>query len=416
VDSKKGETRVVMVSRQVNAMKRPLKIFYVYYDYPNVIPIHSYEVITQLARDSNKIYVFANVNKYSNLTKEWRRLNIEIINVRSLSKRFIGEITFIFHLIVKVFLCYFKHPPNLIYIRHGSPSLVGVIIGKILRIPVCLEVNDILTKRAKFRGINFLKNIWIKLYEGISFPLADRIFPVTDGITNWIYEKYKPKMGRVITIPNGVNVERFYPADLLKCRTNYKLPDSALIVGYLGSLFRWAGLEYLIDVAPSIIAVYPSVLFVIGGSEEPYYSLLMRKVNEANLSDYFKFFGRIGWNDAATFINTMDLCVVPAYFEDLQSGISPQKLFAYQACGKPVIGSDIPGLGDLLERERIGLSFPMGDQKALAKAIIDLLSNKERLKEMGERGRNFVVKNHAWEIIVDRIQTNFRELICIKRR
>jgi len=170
-------------------MNKGLKIFYVYYDYRNVIPIHSYEVITQLARKGNKVHVFAHVKKYSSIAKEWRSLNIEIITVSSLSKRFIGEITFLSHLFVKMFLCYFQRRPSLIYIRHGSPSLVGVIIGKTLKIPVCLEVNDILTKRTKFKGIYILKEAWIKFYEGMSFPLADKILPVTNGIKNWICEK-----------------------------------------------------------------------------------------------------------------------------------------------------------------------------------------------------------------------------------
>ena len=84
----------------------------------------------------------------------------------------------------------------------------------------------------------------------------------------------------------------------------------------------------------------------------------------------------------------MDVCVAPAFFDDLQSGISSQKVFAYLACGKPVVASDIPGLGDMLEKKHIGVSFPMGDHKSLAEAIIDLLSKRERLKDMGERGRS----------------------------
>jgi len=395
-------------------MNKALKIFYIFYDYKNIIPIHSYEVIAQLASRSNRIYVFANVNRYSSVTEEWRRLGIEIINVRSFSKRFIAQITFILHLVVKVFLCYFKYHPNLVYVRHGSPSMAAVIIGKALRIPICLEINDILTKRAELGGINFVRNLWTKFYETVSFPLADRIFPVTEGIADWIQEEYRPQIGRVITMPNGVNVERFHPSDMLKCRTNYRLSQSALIVGYLGSLFKWAGLEYLIEAAALIVSVHPTAFFIIGGGEEPYYSWLTRRVNSKKLAPHFKFFGPIGWDDAASFIGSMDVCVAPAFFNNLLSGISSQKVFAYLACGKPVVASDIPGLGDMLEKERIGVSFPMGDHRSLAEAIIDLLSNKEQLKEMGEKGRDFVVQNHAWEVIVDKLEESFQSLIGAK--
>ena len=58
----------------------------------------------------------------------------------------------------------------------------------------------------------------------------------------------------------------------------------------------------------------------------------------------------------------------------------------------------------------------MGNHKALARAIIDLLSNEEQLKEMGQRGRDFVVKNHAWKVIVDKLEATFQELIWAKKR
>ena len=128
------------------------------------------------------------------------------------------------------------------------------------------------------------------------------------------------------------------------------------------------------------------------------------------------FFGFIPWDEAAWFISIADICVAPIILKNTWTGLSSLRTFSYLACGKPVVGSNIPGLGDMLEKEGIGASFTMGDHKALAKTIIALLNNTDRLRDMGKKGRDFVVHNYSWEIIIDKLETLFDGLIgTIKR-
>jgi len=375
------------------------------------MPIHTHEVISQLVKKGHYIYLFGSINSNSKIIKNWQFLNIDLIPVLSLPIRIIREISFLLSLFFKLLFYTIKIRPDLIYVRHGSPSVVGTFIGKLFKTPICLEVNDILIKRTESKNISILKKKWVMLFEKLSFPLAAKIFPVTDGINNWICNTYKVEENAVLTISNGVNIDRFRPDDVKSSRIRYKLPRNACIVGYLGSLFHWAGLEYLIDAAPMIISACPSALFVIGGGGEPYRSTLLKKVNDRNLSPYFKFFGLINWDEASYFINSFDISIIPAFFNNLESEISSQKALAYLACGKPVVGSDIPGLGDMLEREGVGLSFPMGNSKALAEATLSLLSDRDKLKYISKEARRFAVDNCAWEIKVELMETYFSEII-----
>ena len=63
----------------------------------------------------------------------------------------------------------------------------------------------------------------------------------------------------------------------------------------------------------------------------------------------------------------------------------------------------IPGLGDVLENEKIGASFTMNDPVQLAQKIETMLANPQDLERMGIRGREFVLRRHAWGSIVARI-------------
>jgi glycosyltransferase involved in cell wall biosynthesis len=386
-------------------MIKKLSIFYVFYDLPDKMPIHTYEVIDQFARKGNRVYLFANLSSKSEILKDWIEFDINVVKINSLPLRIIGEFTFLFSLLIKLFGYHFKNEVDFIYIRHASCSLIAALIGKIFNTPVFIEINDILIKRIQDIQITYLKKIWVKFYETLSFPLADKIFPVTDGIRNWLVEKHRIDSDIIITIPNGVNIKRFVPGECECCRQKFNLPVSVPVIGFLGSLFHWTGLEYLVDAAPQVISAFPSVLFVIGGGQEPYFSLFKKKVAEQNLSKHFILFGAITWDKASDFINTFDISIIPAFFKSIETGISSQKVLAYLACGKPVIGSDITGLGDMLEREKIGLSFSMGNSDDLAKSIIFLLSNKNLAQQMGTRAREYAVSCCSWEATVGQLQS-----------
>jgi glycosyltransferase involved in cell wall biosynthesis len=386
-------------------------IFYIFYDLLNVMPIHTFEVVHQLAHNKWKIYLFGPINSDWKPYKKWQIFDIKLIFIKCIPFRIIREISYLFFLLLKLTIFSIKLKPEIIYIRHGSVSLIGTVIGKIFRLPVCLEINDINTKRTEYKRINFLKKIWIHLIENISFRISDKIITVTDSIREWIIKIYKIDKNHISTIPNGVNPHRFRPNNIKKCRQKFNFPSNAIIVGYLGSLYHWAGIEYLIEASERIILEIPNILFVIGGGEEPYLSQLKKKISKKNLGKYFKFLGSIEWDAASDFINTFDIGIAPAYFNNLESGISSQKVFAYLSCGKPVIGSDIPGLGDMLEKMDVGMSFTMGDSVALSTAIIKLSKDQRQIISMGKKARTFVLNNYSWEILVNRLEKEFQKII-----
>ena len=56
----------------------------------------------------------------------------------------------------------------------------------------------------------------------------------------------------------------------------------------------------------------------------------------------------------------------------------------------------------LIEHEKTGLLVPPKDPKALATAIIRVLTNKREAREMGMRARNFIEKEFSDRTMIDR--------------
>ena len=387
-----------------------MKIFYVFFHDTDFVPIHVSEIINEMQRRGREVHVLTSIRDKAGKEK----LSVggtKVHNLWTIRARIISEFVFMALLFPYLFVLSLTNRPDFFYTRHSATSLIVTLIARLFGKPCQIEINDIVLDKLQFTQVSRLKLKWVQLYHYVNLRLAHCLLPVTKQIGSWLRHEYGIKPGKVVNIPNGVNVHRFSPKSYREARKRYHIPMDCRVVLSLGSLFPWAGIETLIAAAPDVLKMYPDTLFVIGSGEEPYLGLMKEAVNQSGLKDCFLFFGFIPWDEAAWFISISDICAAPFIFKNTRTGISSLRVFSYLACGKPVVGSDIPGLGDMLEGEGIGFSFSMGDHKALAEVIVDLLSDKGKLEEMGERARDYVIKNHSWETILDRIETTSRALM-----
>jgi glycosyltransferase involved in cell wall biosynthesis len=80
------------------------------------------------------------------------------------------------------------------------------------------------------------------------------------------------------------------------------------------------------------------------------------------------------------------------------------------ACGKPVIGSRIGGIVDLIDDGHTGLIVPPGDTEALRHAMVELLTNGELRTRLGDNAARGVVRFQASSII-PRIEDVYQGLL-----
>ena len=76
----------------------------------------------------------------------------------------------------------------------------------------------------------------------------------------------------------------------------------------------------------------------------------------------------------------------------------PLVLLESYAAGKPVIGSDIPGIADLVKSAETGLLVPQDSPKDLAIAIERIMRNPDEVKRMGENAKQ-VAGGYSWTAV-----------------
>jgi glycosyltransferase involved in cell wall biosynthesis len=379
------------------------RIFFIYYHDADFVPIHAAEMISAMQQEGYSVTVFTSFRRNLQNTGTTFNPGIRVFNIRTPRVRFFPELIFMAMLLPVLTVAAAFMRPRLIYARHSAVSIAASFAAKLTFTRCFLEINDIPFDKLRFSGASAAKLRWVDLYHRIAFKLAGTLLPVTPQIGQWCATQYRVDASRITVIPNGVNTVRFTPRDKTACRKKYGIDVSVPCILSLGSLFPWAGLETLIDAAPSVLALFPSTLFLIGSCEEPYLSQVKNKVADSGLEHVFRFFGFIPWDEASWFIGCADICAAPFIFKDTRSGVCSLRVLSYFACGRPVVGSDIPGLGDILEQEHIGRSFPMGKAPQLGTSLRELLSDMPGLQKMGDTACNYADQHHSWSRLAQKI-------------
>ena len=294
-----------------------------------------------------------------------------------------------------------KESPDIVYDRFSLTTLATLWITRLLGIPLVVEVNGIVSDElALSHSANWRLRLQ-ELVEGWVFRASDHLITVTEGIRQWAGSDHSVPLEKIETILNGTNTRKFKPFEKGLARQELGLDPDRPIVGYLGSLYPWCGLEHLIDASPMIVEEISDALFLIGGGQAEMKWELERRVKHLGMEQHFVFQGEVPWDRAALFISAFDVAVAPAQFTK-RTGISPLKLYAYLACERPVVGTDLQGLGNILEEKKVGKSFPVGMKEELAEAVVLLLQDREMATKMGKRGRELVLKSHTWERVVEK--------------
>ena len=387
-----------------------MKIFYVFYHEYERMPIHAVEVIEEMNRQGHRVIVVTAISRQFLQGLAWPQA-IQVHRVPIVNLKGLRMISFFLSSLLLLPCWFLKESPNIVYERFSQTTLATVWITRLLRIPLVLEVNGISVDELALSGSARLRLHLDKLVQGWVFRGSDHLITVTEGIRQWIGSDHSVPIEKIETILNGTNPCRFAPSDRGLARKEFGLDPERPIVGYLGSLFPWCGLELLIEASLMILESIPDVLFLIGGGQAEMKVELQRRVKHLDMEQHFVFQGEVPWEKAALFISAFDLAVAPAQFSNPRSGISPQKVYAYLACERPVVGSDIEGLGDVLTREGVGISFPSGDAERLAGAIIQLLQDRELAQTMGERGKQLVLDRFTWERVVQKTVRIFKDIL-----
>ena len=216
----------------------------------------------------------------------------------------------------------------------------------------------------------------------------DRVLAVSDATRQWFIERELPA-GRLVTVYNGVDLERFAPRPPDgSLASELKIPDHAPLLGSIGQIVQRKGWHQLLDAVATTFASHPDPQLVILGDR---WSLKQEAVlYEQQLHEQAStppLAGRVHWlgyrDDVARLLPQFTLLVHTARQEPLG-----RVLLEAGACGVPVVATEVGGTREIFPSETDGgLLVDLDDRHQLATAIEGVLADGQRQQQLGRGGR-----------------------------
>lgn len=344
------------------------------------------------------------------LSKGWRRKgnlrDLRCIKVPYILIKGFYEISFSLSSLILIIIYHLRFKFDVIYERKLLISL-SVLAGKLLRVPVVVELNDIPYSIDIDRVVEEETRVWRRVLLKVVRPILHLDVWLTSRFSTRIITTAQLKLPhieerKISSISFGANTAVFKPLNKLKCRRLLGYPEEGRIICFVGSFLPWQGIEYIIEAMPMILSEFPDTWLILIGDQElkmpasrKLKEKIMNAVNTSNLNNNVIFVGRVPYEKVPLHMNVSDVGIVAQ--TQLRSGFTPLKLFEYMACGKPVVASDIEGVREIVKESGGGILVGAENGEKLAQAIVRLLKNEDYMKEMGENGLRCVTEKYSWE-------------------
>lgn len=239
---------------------------------------------------------------------------------------------------------------------------------------------------------------------------ADLIFPISKHMEAELVARGISKT-KMMVLPMGVNHELFSPqsSDRTTIRERYNLGNAPVIV-YVGVISKMRQID-LVIYAFSIIKQHNNAakLLIVGTGDDK--CRLEELAVKLQVSEEVIFTDQVPYFHVPNYIAAADICLSPIPPLPIYKVSSPTKLFEYMAMGKPIVANkEIPEHQQVLEASGGGVLVSF-DPNAFAEGALELLNNSERSKEMGNKGREWVISNRSYEILARKVENRYFELV-----
>lgn len=195
---------------------------------------------------------------------------------------------------------------------------------------------------------------------------------------------------KVEVIPFGIDTSKFKPSLVEKQKNGF-------VIGTIKSLEKLYGIDRLIEVFELVTKKIPDancVIFGSGSEEQNLKHLIKRK----GLENHVFLKGKIANENVPEILSSFDLFC--AFSRSESFGVA---VIEASSCSVPVLTSNVGGLPEVVKEGETGFLFDY-DPIEISEKIVSLYNDPSLRKELGEKGRKFVLQNYDWQKSVDKMK------------
>jgi len=239
------------------------------------------------------------------------------------------------------------------------------------------------------------------------YELCDSVILTCQSIFNMNKNIFLPIRRKVKVIYGSVDEEHFQVRKSKRSTfKKYGISSKNRIVGIAGRTDYVKDQYTFVKAIPLVVKRIENVLFIISGKEEHIkFSELRKMVRDMNIDRYVLLLPVV--DDIADLVDIFDISVITSIGSETISRV----LLEYMYLKKPVIGTRVNAIGEIIRSGHNGELISPNDHKALGGHIIKLLQNKTMREEYGFNSYKLYKNNYSEEIFYKQYMETFRNCL-----
>tara|TARA_Y100001970_G_scaffold28522_2_gene34972 strand:- start:2101 stop:3297 length:1197 start_codon:yes stop_codon:yes gene_type:complete len=311
--------------------------------------------------------------------------------------------------------------PDIVQNFHTKPNIIAPIAGKLARVKI--NVSTITGLGYAFVDRNNIKGKVIQYVATKSYKFANKIsdkvfFQNQDDLNLLTIKKaIDPKKAIFIEGGSGVDLNDYFPNNKSQNKLNYKsfrkelgIPEKNFVSIFVGRLQYDKGIKEFIEAGKKLNSKKNLSFIVVGeldhGNKK---SIEKSKLNEWKKEKNIIFTGRR--EDVPRLLSISDVFVSPSYYRE---GV-PRTLLEASATGLPLIGTNMPGIRDVVINNKNGLIIDIKNKDDISNAILNLSKNKKKCEDFGNMSLKFAKKKYDYKIVLNEYNKFYNSLIREKK-
>lgn len=225
-------------------------------------------------------------------------------------------------------------------------------------------------------------------------------------------KSFTPELKNIAITPFGVDTKYY---DSLTDSLSNKDNTKEIVIGTVKTLAPKYGVDTLIRAFALILKnftdYHPEIvnklrLRLVGDGDQR--AELESLAQQLNISSKVDFIGRVNSDDVPLELNKLDIYVALSRLDSESFGVA---IIEAGAAGRPVVVTNVGGLPEVVIKNKTGLIVPKDNPEAAAKAISELILDKQLRVAMGNAGKQHVTQTYDWDVCVATMINLYKETI-----
>jgi len=272
--------------------------------------------------------------------------------------------------------------PNILHLHGYGASNFGRLASSLTGIPNIVHEHLVIENQPFYQNIA----------DSLLSPLTTQAIAISPPVLDFMVARRKIKPEILETFFYGIPLSEFKlpkQDEVIQERESLGITPDEQVIFYAGRLAEQKGLIYLLKAAILILKDFPKTRFLIVG-DGPDMSMLQSFSLQEGIADRIIFTGFR--EDIPILLSLSDVVAIPSLYEG-----GPLTLFEAMNLCKPVVGTPVGLMGDVIQQGETGFLVPCKNVDILAEKLIYLLANPQLAQNMGKKGwevcQNYDISN-----------------------